>query len=118
MILIIGGSYSGKRTYLFSREPNAIHQLADGVLDDSPYLCHLQDLSLEQLENPETLLPILLKKRAILCEEVGCGVVPIEPALRHRRELVGRLCILLAQHATEVIRMQAGIPTWIKGEPS
>ena len=46
--------------------------------------------------------------------EVGSGVVPIDKAQRAQREAAGRLAILLAQQAQEVVRVFCGIPTRIK----
>ena len=62
------------------------------------------------------LLEPLCEKRAVLCCEVGSGVIPIDYETRLGREAVGRLCVRLAQRAECVVRMVCGIPTVIKGE--
>lgn len=52
----------------------------------------------------------------ILCDEVGCGVVPIAREERAWREAVGRLCCALARRADAVERMFCGIPMTLKGD--
>ncbi|HPR40428.1 MAG TPA: bifunctional adenosylcobinamide kinase/adenosylcobinamide-phosphate guanylyltransferase, partial [Oscillospiraceae bacterium] len=61
------------------------------------------------------LLPRLLEKEAVLCDEVGSGVIPVAGNEAAARRAVGKLCILLAQRATCVVRVVCGIPTVIKG---
>lgn len=52
----------------------------------------------------------------ILCDEVGCGVVPVDPAERVWREEVGRLCCDLARRADRVERIFCGLSMVLKGE--
>lgn len=56
-------------------------------------------------ENPELM---------IICDEVGCGIVPIERSERDYREAVGRVLCLLAKRAESVERVMAGMPIRIK----
>lgn len=51
----------------------------------------------------------------MICNEVGCGLVPVDPAEREARERTGRLCIQLAQKADRVVRVVCGVGTAIKG---
>lgn len=114
MILVVGGKASGKREYVLSlgyRED----QLADGVLDEKPVLLDLQDMVLADPENAPSLLPELLKKEVVVCDEVGSGVIPMGKDRRLGREATGRLCCRLAERAEQVVRMVSGIPTVIKG---
>lgn len=114
MILVVGGSASGKREYVLSLG-YAPEQMADGVLDDRPVLRNLQDLVMADPENAPTLLPALLKKEVVICDEVGSGVIPMGKERRLGREATGRLCCRLAEQAERVVRMVSGIPTVIKG---
>ena len=114
MILILGGAASGKRTYLESLGYGP-EDIADGVLDDRKALYGLEKLVAEDPEGAEGLLPVLLRKEAVACCEVGSGIVPVRFEQRQAREATGRLCIQLAARAEKVIRMVAGIPTIIKG---
>ena len=114
MILILGGAASGKRTYLESLGYGP-EDIADGVLDDRKALYGLEKLVAEDPEGAEGLLPVLLRKEAVACCEVGSGIVPVRFEQRQAREATGRLCIRLAARADKVVRLVAGIPTIIKG---
>ena len=46
----------------------------------------------------------------IICEDITCGIVPIDPIDRRWRELTGRYLQKLAGTGAEVIRMVCGIP--------
>lgn len=47
-------------------------------------------------------------------QELGCGVVPIDPFDRNWREMTGRVCCKIAEQAEEVYRMTCGIGVAIK----
>lgn len=113
MILIVGGEGSGKRTFA---ESLGYCQIADGVLDDSPAVCHIEKLVEENLAGADALLELLARKEVVICNEVGSGVIPVERERRLGREATGRLCVRLAKKADCVVRMVCGIPSVIKGE--
>ena len=114
MILVLGGTASGKRTYLeaLGYEPGDI---ADGVLDGKKVLYGLEKLVAADPERALSLLPELLQKEAVACCEVGSGVIPLGYEQRRAREATGRLCVQLAARADKVVRLVAGIPVTIKG---
>ncbi|WP_343209611.1 bifunctional adenosylcobinamide kinase/adenosylcobinamide-phosphate guanylyltransferase [Anaerolentibacter hominis] len=58
-----------------------------------------------QRNNPELIL---------ICDEVGCGIVPLSKEERDYRERTGRLCTELARRADEVVRIFCGIGVRIK----
>mgnify|MGYP002579072937 CR=1 FL=1 len=98
MILIVGGRGAGKREF------------AQKTLGCAP------EKTLPDLQDREPLpsLEELLGYEAVICDEVGCGVVPVEPAQRARREAVGRLCCRLAERAERVERIFCGLPMVLK----
>lgn len=123
MILIIGGAYQGKLDYVhenyktseesscsettepdFSKEVLnrfhlfILHQIRSGVIA-SDWIKQNSDL---------------LKDKIIICDDISCGVVPIEEELRLWREEAGRCMAYLAKNADEVIRVFCGIGTKIK----
>ncbi len=98
MILIIGGRGAGKRE--FARET-----LGCDPKDTLPALHEL---------DPLPPLEELLGYEAVICDEVGCGVVPLERADRERREAIGRLCCQLAKQAQAVYRLQCGLAMRLK----
>ena len=114
MVLIVGGEGSGKRTFAQSLG-YAPEEIADGVLDARPCVCHVEKLVFADAANAPKLLPELLQKQVVICCEVGSGVIPANYETRLARETVGRLCTRLAQQADCVVRMVCGIPTVLKG---
>ena len=114
MILIIGGAGQGKLDYVLQKTGYGPAQVARtpeeartrpvfAGLEDWP---ELDEAALLEA-NPDVIL---------ICDEVGCGVVPVEPAQRARREAVGRLCCRWAERAERVERIFCGLPMVLKGE--
>ncbi len=114
VILIIGAAASGKRAFAETLGYRRA-DMADACLDDRPVLFNLQDLVWRDPGHADALLPGLLKKEAVLCDEVGGGIVPVDQNDFAARRAVGKLCILLAGRADCVVRVVCGIPTVIKG---
>lgn len=114
MILVIGGLASGKRDYVKTEYGYTDAELAGAILDERPVLYDLQELVRKAPEQAEELLPVLLEKAVVICNESGCGVVPVDKSEREVREVIGRLCITLAGEAEKVVRVVCGIPTVIK----
>ena len=56
-------------------------------------------------QNPNLLL---------ITDEIGCGIVPMEPFDRDWRELHGRICTLLAEKSESLERVICGIPLKLK----
>ena len=52
----------------------------------------------------------------ILCDEIGCGIVPMEKEEREYRELVGRIMGMVVSRAQRVERLVCGIPQVLKGD--
>lgn len=98
MILIVGGRGAGKREF------------AQKTLGCAP------EKTLPDLQDREPLpsLEELLGYEAVICDEVGCGVVPLERRDRERREAIGRLCCQLAREAQAVYRLQCGLAMRLK----
>lgn len=114
MILIIGGAGQGKLDYVLQKTGYGPAQVArhPGGGPDTARLCRAGGLAGAGRGgaaggNPDVIL---------ICDEVGCGVVPVEPAQRARREAVGRLCCRLAERAERVERIFCGLPMVLKGE--
>lgn len=107
MILIVGGLSCGKREFAMRELGAALEEMSD-AMDEKPILFDLQSLS------PLPGLEALLEKKMVICNEVGCGVVPIDQTEREHRETVGRLCVELARQAQAVYRVQCGIGMRLK----
>ncbi len=105
MILIIGGQGAGKRSY--ARERGFGEDEASALFDLHLFLKERGDVTDELLES-------LCAKKVITCNEIGCGIVPMDAADRAWRDRVGRTCALLAARAEQVVRLCCGIPVVIK----
>lgn len=112
MILIIGARGSGKRAYTQKLG------YAEADIERATVVANAQELV-----RPEDSDPVLIANdlasaaRVVLCDEVGSGIVPIDPSERAWRERAGRLSCELAERADSVVRMVCGIPTALKGPP-
>ena len=115
MILIVGGEGSGKRSFARSLGWTEA-DMADGAVDARPVIYHTEKLTMADPEAGETLLEALKSKEVVICNEVGSGIIPLDPKERRGREETGRLCTRLAQEAAAVVRMVCGLPTVLKGE--
>lgn len=104
-ILIIGGAYQNKRA------------VARRYYPQLPCADRLHETVRAQLARGEDPMALLeqLRGHVVVCDEIGCGVVPIDRADEAWREAVGRLCCALAEQADAVIRVVAGVPCPIKG---
>lgn len=121
MHLIIGGAYQGKTTYACSLYPDL--QLVSGYdcsveeLLEAEGVLHLEGLvrrlSMEEKEVSD-ILDLLQDKTVIVCDEVGCGLVPIQKEDRVFRETCGRVLEALAKEADSVERLVCGIPMYLK----
>lgn len=124
MHLIIGGAYQGKTEYAcehFGIEKSEIVDCTeDGGIDlSAKCIRSLQKYVLgcirsgkapfEAFERDESW-----KNTIILCEDIFCGVVPVDPEMRAWREATGRLLNKLTPLAESVTRMFCGIPQQLK----
>lgn len=127
MIFVTGGSNQGKLSYVqdtFHLDESAVTDGEFCAFEDAftkPVLDHLhlliKRMIMEEAE-PEPLIEKGLAQNPgaiILCDEVGCGIVPISREARALREKVGRLQCTLASRADRVYRVSCGIAMPIKG---
>lgn len=123
-ILIVGGACQGKREYAKNayglKETeilpwNEEREEASCIADLHLRVRVCLEKGLTQQEVLEKLLPFC-RGKIVLCDDIFCGVVPLDAMERQWREVTGRLLCLLAQEADTVIRMQCGLPQAIKGE--
>lgn len=116
MILITGPLFAGKRS--FAKEALGLRDEAfsRAFPTDCPVVFEAQELA-RGCKDLEALADGLAKKQAVICTEVGGGIVPIDRDERQFREQAGRLAVLLSQRAQRVVRVWCGLPQWLKGEP-
>ena len=109
MVLIFGGAYQGKLAYAmehFGADEADILKLDKWILELIGADMNVEEAVQNFIEgNPEAI---------VVCNDISCGVVPVDPLMRKWREAVGRALAKISQNSSEVIRMFCGIPTRIK----
>lgn len=123
MKLIIGGAYQGKTDYAketFALTDGDITVCETQTLDcTARCLCHLERFALACVragkEPAQVLADCDLTDKILICDDISCGVVPIDPETREWREAVGRMNAALAAQADTVTRIFCGLPLTLKG---
>ena len=122
MELIIGGAYQGKRAY-------AVDTL--GIPETEIFTCGGTEIDfskkcIDKLEeyvlaciragqDPlETLKQQNLDDKVIICMDMFCGVVPIDPEMRLWRHTTGLVCQYLAKKASGIHLMFCGLEQRLK----
>ena len=133
MILITGGTSSGKATFArnlaaqhgWSKDDIAfnVEELLWGQVEGAGQIAPAGDdaadhTSSKALSATPELIERLAAKAIVTCSEVGAGIVPLDAQERAWREAVGRMSCELASQADAVVRMVCGIPVVLKGEPA
>lgn len=128
MVFVTGGNSQGKLDFVkgsFHVSENDIADGADCAFEeafDKPVLNRLHLLVKRMMDagaEPDELINKGVKQNPgiiILCDELGCGIVPLKKEDRDLREKVGRLQCNLAGKASAVYRVCCGIGTLIKGK--
>lgn len=132
MKLVIGGYAQGKLRYVIQENGEAGCMVYDASLPDDAQqkaaaegsrilvIDHLHRWIREMLtagKEPEQILLSFLHENRdciVICDEIGNGIVPIDPLEREYRERTGRILIEIAKLADEVVRVICGIGQKIK----
>ncbi len=109
-ILVIGGAYQGKGAYVRAHFPQG-YEVVSG------YHEQIRRQLLEGRDCEREAEALLQKKGGlvIISDEIGGGLVPMNPFERAYRETVGRIHCMLAGEADSVIRVVCGIGEVLKG---
>ena len=129
MKLIIGGYAQGKLNYAVTKYNVADDHVFESVLPTSEELEKLTGTiivsslhkwirkRIKEGGRPEEEISSFVKKNPdciIICDEIGNGIVPMDPFERVYRERTGRIQVKLAADAEEVERVVCGIAQKIK----
>ena len=124
MKLIIGGAYQGKRDFVkaaFHLTENDIFTCQGEKIDFSArcidkieeftYFCAKMGTDPVAFfrENTEKW-----KDSILICQDIFCGVVPVDDTLRQWRQETGRLCQYLTKNAESVSRIFCGLEQRLK----
>lgn len=127
MIFIIGGNSQGKLQFVMDYYSLSEDQVTDGencILSEAfnkPLLDKLHILIKRLITAGIEPSDFVMKgidenpRITIICDELGCGVIPLDKGERAFREVVGRIQCEIAKQADKVFRVYCGIPTLIKG---
>lgn len=110
MELITGGKYQGKRKYALNTLRVSEDRIVEGLNEKVREL-------LKEGKDPESYAKALLEEKpdaVIICDEVGCGVIPLEEKDREYRIAMGRLECFLSERAEHVYRVAAGLGIKLK----
>lgn len=128
MIMITGGAFSGKKDYAKKRFGFSDKEILNGencslnAVFSAKCIADYQLIVkrlLEENADVQTFTERLCKENpsaAVIINEIGAGIIPLEKSDRIWREETGRSGCLIARNSSEVIRLACGIPTTIKGE--
>lgn len=119
MELIIGGAYQGKKAYARNKyrldEQEIFTCGEDGSIDfSSRCICRLERYILACVREGKAPERSFRPDAVVLCDDVSCGVVPMDAQLRAWREAVGRFLSGLSQEAEHVTRLFCGLPQVLK----
>ena len=109
MIFVTGPMFAGKQEYI----QNALGLSQDAFAGQAVW--DVERLAAKTADL-EALADELAACEIVIASEIGCGIVPPDPAEREAREAAGRLSCLLARRAETVVRVGCGLPQVLKGE--
>ena len=123
MVFLIGGAYQGKTAYAKQtyglRDADIFTCEGETLNLSAPCLRHLERFARACVragkEPADVLAGLDLHGKILICEDISCGVVPMDAEAREWREAVGRMNAALAARADTVTRMFCGLPMELKG---
>ncbi len=127
MTIIIGGAYQRKTAYAteqYGLNADDIYNCEHETKIDFSKRCingfHL--LVLAQLQSgidpvsyiSDQLNTLDTEDRIIICDDISCGVVPMDPLMRQWREALGHTLAVLTRRASRVRRIFCGLASDLK----
>lgn len=126
MVLIFGGVYQGKLDYAIERfglcEADVFRCSEDEcTAPGHERIIYEIDKWILALVRAEQDTDAVVKRfiennknTIVICNDISCGVVPVDPIMRVWRESVGRALAEFAGASDEVVRIFCGIPAVLK----
>ena len=124
MKLIIGGAYQGKRAFAktaFSLGEEDIFTCHGEEIDFSaPCIDKIEEFTYACVKAGKDPVAIFRqhqgewKDAVLICQDIFCGVVPVDSLLRQWRQETGQLCQYLTKNAEAVSRIFCGLEQRLK----
>ena len=109
-VLVIGGAYQDK-----TKAALEYLKISESALKEGELLENFASFY-RKWENGDDALLDFLKNKITICDEMGCGIVPLDKNDRDFRENLGRFRCRLTERAAIVLRVQCVIAAAQKGE--
>lgn len=124
MKLIIGGAYQGKRAFAKA----AFHLTEENIFTcdgekmdfSAPCIDKIEEFTLACVKAGADPVELFRQTREqwkdsiLICQDIFCGVVPVDAQLRQWRQETGRLCQYLTRNADSVSRIFCGLEQKLK----
>jgi adenosyl cobinamide kinase/adenosyl cobinamide phosphate guanylyltransferase len=126
MVFIFGGAYQGKLDYAlgrFGRTESDVYRCGAGSTDTPTgkkiiYEAEKWILALVKAgidtTGPVNAFIELNPGAVVICNDISCGVVPVDPVMRKWREAAGRAAAAFSHRSDEAVRLFCGIPMKLK----
>ena len=126
LTLIFGGAYQGKLAYAleyFGLNNSEIYHCSNecvSVPGGKKIIYEIDRWILALIQADANITENVSKFTAsnndtiVICNDISCGIVPIDAKMRKWREETGRAMAVLARQSDEVIRLFCGIPSRVK----
>lgn len=118
MVLLIGGAYQGKLAFARARynlQDSDIFTCTGAQLDtDCRCIEHLERYTLACVKAGIAPSAEGLSGKILICDDISCGVVPMDKTERAWREATGRFLTALSEKADTVTRVFCGLPLELK----
>jgi adenosyl cobinamide kinase/adenosyl cobinamide phosphate guanylyltransferase len=126
MILIFGGIYQGKLSYAqekFQLSDSDIYRCSEdevsvpinkrAVYEFDKWILAMIRHDVDVSSNIKRFME-LNPDAVVICNDISCGVVPVDALQRKWREDTGRALVTLSRASIEVYRLFCGIPMRVK----
>ena len=125
MIVVFGGSYQGKLDFTLDKfcltKDDVCILSEDAKIDFTKKILYgLENYisgAISRNENPIEFFETNIAKlddKIIVCTDISCGIVPLDPIDRLHRDNTGKVMQILCRSANEVYRVFCGIGEKIK----
>jgi len=118
LVLVVGGSFQGKSDFAKSfgmPVMDNLHQKVREMMEESKINLNRAIHQANDMVYDKILNIARKHSGVIVCDEIGCGIIPAEKFERDYREITGRILCEIAKMADEVYKVEAGIAMKIKG---